>query len=1537
MRRKRFSRAVSMLLAATMAVHSPVAVLGSAAEIPVEDLEVLADEEFLLEEDAPEAEETINEVTTPLAGAAEFDSSDIIDGALLEEDELPVEDNAVIDEPATEVMIMANTGLKFPETTMASDETDGLSVSVEVPEGALPAGTQMSVVTVGVQAAQAAIDNTDGVEGNVLAAADITFLYEGEEIQPAREVTVTMTSDQLQNAENTTVIHLDTTAEELEAAAVIDEESISSEQLAMAEPIAEVAAEEDTVTFAAEDFSVYAIIAEGETGDNARLTVNFIQGDTTLASMLVKKPDTTDAENYPMIIYDPGVGTLEEGQIFSGWTLTEDYTAETEVKDIEGIRAEIADYFTSNTVKEGDELNVYAMIYKTFSVTYKDIDGVSLSASSILMPVAETSTEYTINQAYTPRTGEQNFEGWDVEEGTENISNASYDGASASAPYKNGTSITLSGDVVFVADAPAGNWLVFHENHGTYVAPQFVEAGKTTRQPTMEMKRAGYTFGGWYTDGTYSTPFSFGKTIEGAGTVDVYAKWNAAKTADYTVIIWKQNVMGTGYDFAESQTLSGTVGNTVRFSSTANSVVVGETTYSWTGFSFDEYDTGKVIAPEGNTVVNVYFDRITVTFHFYTYDDTYTATTSTNGTQYGIVNGKYVVLTRKNDGSLFNPKYNWYYNNELYTGTRYSKSGSWNERTDLQMSGLYEEPLSYKGYTWPSDYAWKATGSSNGTTSGTLTSFKDAFIPTGSATDSQNFYGTTDSNARVVIWYKQNANGNGYTEANRYYTNSTGWLIEDKFNGFEAYQYAVDDGERKSVGVKKGAYYNNGESVPFNNKLEIYSNRKTYNILYMDGAYVDGNGNPISGAVNRGQLNTVEGITYEASTASYNEGQTDYYDPTSDNAVANYVFGGWYLDDKCTVPYTFTTMPEGIVVYAKWVQTQYRVFLHPNAGTDETLDWGSDDQTMNFRISAGDKVSVPTALRGEYELVGWYTDEACTKLFNADITALNDTTVTTAYDKTVDMTDVMDKWGNGATWNSDIDRYWITKKLDLYAKWRVKMIGAEGISVIYDAGEGTNPPTDDLKYLDQAQVIAQRASTAPEGKSFRCWVVQKWDEDQSTYVDTDVTIYPGGDFAVQIKDAREQDITDGTATEDIYLTYTVQLRAEYEEPKSPQETHITWYANGGTINGNKTFTNTDLQVNEAIDIPAASAVTRAGYKFTGWARMPEPESAFDEETGTVDETAYSESTDVKLWLRLNEDGTWDELAADGVTVTYAGVTQIAADETLDYHALYAVWEAEYFYIYHSSDNTVEKVAMAEAIDGYDITSKVKENFMYGGYYSDYVKKGSYDVTQPAEFTSAVPNSAAYAGGLGYWKKANAYTAKGSEMQPEANKTYFLKEVANGFLTSKIYVIYDAHNDNAVVDNYLIADIDDSNYKEIGLIAKDITTGERIKLATSFTINDAYNSKTDTITAKTTFGMKAGYVAVWKPELLTKDFELAAAYVTPDGVAVEGKFIRSFTVGDGKYKGNFNAGNGGFAVEDTENTNITVPGHLSTRKNGTLIG
>ena len=115
--------------------------------------------------------------------------------------------------------------------------------------------------------------------------------------------------------------------------------------------------------------------------------------------------------------------------------------------------------------------------------------------------------------------------------------------------------------------------------------------------------------------------------------------------------------------------------------------------------------------------------------------------------------------------------------------------------------------------------------------------------------------------------------------------------------------------------------------------------RKTYKITYLDGVYVNGN-NQVLKTNPTYEFKQSDAIEHGATIPS---GDRDYI-PTLPAGETGYVFEGWYLDEACTIPYEWGTMPiGGITVHAKWRQVQYRVFLHPQAGTSETdpsLSWG---------------------------------------------------------------------------------------------------------------------------------------------------------------------------------------------------------------------------------------------------------------------------------------------------------------------------------------------------------------------------------------------------------------------------------------------------------------------------------------------------------------------------------------------------------------------------------------------------------------------
>ncbi|MBQ4476053.1 MAG: InlB B-repeat-containing protein [Bacteroidales bacterium] len=548
-------------------------------------------------------------------------------------------------------------------------------------------------------------------------------------------------------------------------------------------------------------------------------------------------------------------------------------------------------------------------------------------------------------------------------------------------------------------------------------------------------------------------------------------------------------------------------------------------------------------------------------------------------------------------------------------------------------------------------------------------------------------------NWRYHIWFEtidgetyaniKEYNGRTYYEHAEVVSRSSGTDSDDQnppvYTGF-------DFVDRRNQGWNSTSQWTTSNPTLYH--INFVYNREQFPISYFDGNYVDGNGNMIQNNGSnliRESAEIGQGVTIADNLRNY----------APDCPEGNgYIFEGWYVDKGCVEPYRWDKMTVGgIIVYAKWRQIQYRVFLHPNVpASDETLDWGTNNQAMNFRRSFGDKISVPKGIRDEYEQVGWYTDDACTQVFNSDL-VLNESTVTAHYDKTTEFTDPMDKYGNGATWNSDSmenettvrnpERFWITKKFDLYAKWRAKLKGANGITVVYD-GNGGRPATytAEFLYLDGASVITAPACESPDlDQEFSHWVLQHY--NGSTFVDIPGScIYPGATFVADWRDAQTEVLrwynpaNNETYTGDFNhskpedpntsdefteceATYTLMLRAEYiaKEEETPEYTYIKWFRNDGTdaivhIDGEST-TSPTLGINVAVE---PQVPTREGYNFKGWYRS------------NVAGAAIADCDPNFLHYNSSDNAFYRESSHTNVA------NYVAADNYEPMQYLYAIWE-----------------------------------------------------------------------------------------------------------------------------------------------------------------------------------------------------------------------------------------------------------------------
>ena len=1633
-----------------------------------------------------------------------------------------------------------------------TDDETGITVTVASPFNALPTKAEVRLQPVDPESVREAVESVVEGQPNILVAMDISFWLDGQEIEPDQPVNVKISAPELTDVQNLQVVHIPDAGEEDAMPNTV--ELVTEEEMTIPVGTNEVA-------FRADSFSVYAVVGGGEEGDNARLAVNFFNLDFNatdpIATVYIKNSDlyagTGEHENGKSyiedIVYDPGIGegyTLGNN-MFRGWSIdaadanpqpvaTEEdpdpeaipygrnYDRNTKVYTIEDITKYLSGRL--GTIKEGDELNIYAMIFQTYTISYFGVStDVSMGMHTVFAPL-ETGAEapYTIDMAFTPDDNEHYFEGWMVLSGAENIVSAEdADGNEIACPpddvnadeptvFPNGTKLVVKGNVQFSVSQPAGRWLIFKENGkgATYNAPEFVKSGEITVRPTNaqreNMVRNGYDFVGWYElqvtydengravpvkddDGNFvfasESEFVFGQQL--TKETIIAAKWTPRTNSPYTVIIWQQNVSGDGYDFKEAIPFTGKTGDPITVvqqtgaavvdydenheERSTNNVKVNNVEKAYEGFHVGSYDTqnDKVvrISAEGNTVVNVYYDRngVLLRFNLYGTNTTYTEVTNPNfsysyywykiGEQYFIadlVGGKYYyyepiarnAMTHSsgsnesqnnteyfviNNGQTY---YVWYRDAYISGGWRYSTSSTGNgsslpsnyqvyvRRAISEPSptfysaststgwyvydtfyGLYGSSLVDGKNTWPSAYDWYSLHDDYGRVGGTQTTFLDAFLPA-STSMSIDFWGTTTSGSYYIRFYKQNASKTDYELANEVKTDTDDYghinfNLSDKYTGFQCVGYSTtaltDYSKMNKVGEimspeddPKARYYDADPSQPgyqyavSSGNLYIYFDRLAYPISYFDGVYVDGNGNVLDEDPVTQGFGSTDDITYGSDIKSYgnpylSDGTTpnpDYKIPTRDG----YVFDGWYADSSCSSKYVFNTMPYGgVSVYAKWVKIQFRVFLRPNVPTtDDSLFWGDEEQGMNFRITEGDYVSAPTGTRNRYVFVGWFLDEEFERVFNAEIVPLTRSIVTDDYDKTAkeNMTDnyaeepdpekpgqnrnvPIKKWGElepgDPGVNKDVNRFWITKKLDLYAKWKAILDGADGISVLYDEvplkdgetdqhGHGVtgSAPTDGTParlYEDNSKAIAQAASTAlSEDEQFLYWVVQKW--NGSAFVDADkdgelIKVYPGDNFTVLADYARIEKI------DDAHNSYKVQLRAAYGPKDGPDPTHITWYSNIydststaitqpedtivakaptgevytalGFVSGKGYgFDRQGVQINKGIAIPTADTFNVPGYVFLGWGRVDQQTSETGNDPGASGNTegvvalrGASGITDPK---DLNEENLflkWDsEKQEYQVKVSenrWVKVTQVACDEETPYHDMYAVW-APAFYVYHTGDNTVERVMMTSSgtsteatANTFDLTELVdKSQYLYGGYYKSYSgvspefsvsklgwsKVTDADALVPGEGTASTNlNNLVIAGkvseasdlvgctnytGVTPTMFSEAYTQRGDKITPEAGAVYYIKEVPiNDFLQPRLRYTYRPAT-GEIGTSWLFTNTDDESYSNIGFMIDNTIDGENNPVEVAA---DKYYP-TITITALTTGNQVVYYTGTTAP-------------------------------------------------------------------------
>ncbi len=594
-----------------------------------------------------------------------------------------------------------------------------ITVHVSAVEGIFPEGTTMTITPVSstkaTQIAKQTITGNEKVEDAI--GVDITFYdSSGKEIEPkdGQGVQVNMQLNESLKGKDFTVVH--------------------QEDNGTVQTVSQNASAQGA-TFQANAFSIYVITGIGtEDQDPAVATYQFHDANgNVISSQKVKNGETLTAPESPE----------KEGNIFKGWATSQDATAAN------------FDITQPVSVEKTSTVDLYPVFSQKLYVFFLDKSGRVINTKEGAPGDVITTSDVSV-----PLGSEESVTGW-------------YTDASLTNPV---SEVTLEDhNVTLYPKIESGHYLYFSTgDNASYIEPEFVAAGKQTQKPN-DPTRPGYTFKGWSTTEGGSVNYNFGQTLSDNQTI--YAVWSANTDTSYTVIYWKQSINDSKdatdssktYDYEDSETRTGKTGDVVSPSSS-------DKNKNYTGFRYNASKSTSVsINGDGTTVLNVYYDRISMTIHFQ--ERSFLGGTTT-----------------------------------LYTYT-----------------GLYGQTLKQNGYSWPSPGNGKCWQESDNT----ILTFLDAFIfdkltHTTDGNGNQTLTLTKEdySAVRTIHHYKQNLNGSYTTPTNSTQAGNGSFTFTNKYTGFTVSQYRLGS---------NGSWTNTsaGQSVPGSRQdLYVRYTRNSYELAF---------------------------------------------------------------------------------------------------------------------------------------------------------------------------------------------------------------------------------------------------------------------------------------------------------------------------------------------------------------------------------------------------------------------------------------------------------------------------------------------------------------------------------------------------------------------------------------------------------------------------------------------------------------------------------------------------------------------------------
>ena len=211
-----------------------------------------------------------------------------------------------------------------------------------------------------------------------------------------------------------------------------------------------------------------------------------------------------------------------------------------------------------------------------------------------------------------------------------------------------------------------------------------------------------------------------------------------------------------------------------------------------------------------------------------------------------------------------------------------------------------------------------------------------------------------------------------------------------------------------------------------------------------------------------------------------------------------------------------------------------------------------------------------------------------------------------------------------------------------------------------------------------------------------------------------------------------------------------------------------------------------------------------------------------------------------------------------------------------------------FHVYHQSTG---RTTDYDVVENFDVTDTVHDGYLYGGLYTDST-----------------------------FKEPLSDDTCGLELHPQADETYYVKEVDDAYLQPKTYSIYNTYYGDQVKKVYMATAIDDTNYQYVGFVVGETDQEEAVSAE-----NAVYQQVEvtrdgqpyQTLTPESFFKGTAAaegwlHLQAYTGEIAAgEEFVFTPFFVTPDGVKVTGTTQRTMCFGNGTYT----SGNDGLHPED----------------------